>query len=298
MPDTNSAAADSLGAIVGQEMIHLCLACNILNALGGSPDLTHPPAYPGNLPGDIGPPGGDPIVAHLYCFSADAMAQGMAIEQPEKPILRAALAADQTETIGQFYARLDAFLATLDPGKWIEGRNQIDDSQYFPGQLYPVNNYADAHRAIGQIVSEGEGSQETPLDFQHEVSHYYRFGEMFHNGVLTRIPEPPGYRWGPAEFGIDFDAAYPAITDPALHPFSKEPPAAQAAQAACDRAYSGLIDALQLAVTGQPAQMGAAIRAMFDLRKAAMVALTTKLNDGKVAGPAFRYTPTRPGAPS
>lgn len=302
-PGANPAAAAILGDIVGQEMIHLCLACNIMNALGGNPVLTSPLTYPSTLPGNIGPPGGDPIVAHLWKFSPEAMAQGMAIESPENPIVfpPATLTAAEAETerIGQFYARLDAFLATLPASDWTAGINQITDAQFFPGQLYAVNDYADAHRAITQIVSEGEGSADTPLDFENEVSHYYRFREVHDNLVLTKTATPPGYQWGPAQLGVDWTAVYPAIDDPSTYNFSGEPPAAQAAQAACNLAYSQLIDALQLAVTGQPGQLGAAVRAMFDLRKTAMVALNTPLSDGtSVAGPAFLYTPTSAGASS
>jgi hypothetical protein len=300
LPGANDKAASYLGDIVGQEMIHMCLACNILNSLGGKPILSKPtaqppfpPIFPTTLPGDIGPPDGNPILVHLLPFSQCAMEQGMAIEQPAKPILFASAgsADDQTETIGQFYAKLDAFLSTLDPGAWT-GADQIDDSQFFAGQLFAINSYEDAHRAIIQIVSEGEGSSDSPLDFQNEVSHYYRFKEMCLNQVLTKSPNPPGYQWGPAAFGIDWNAAYPAICDPTNHDFSHEPEAAQAAQAACNLAYSRLVDLLELAMNGQQGQLGAAVRAMFDLRKAAMVALQTPLNDGQVAGPSFLYTPT------
>lgn len=302
LPGVNDQAATYLGDIVNQEMIHMCLACNILNSLGGKPVLSNPaasppfpPVFPTTLPGDIGPPDGNPVLVHLWRFSEKAAEQGMAIEQPVSPLLfaSAGLEADDsgTETIGQFYEKLDAFLATLDPGAWT-GQNQIDDSQFFSGQLYPIESYADAHRAISQIVSEGEGSSESPLDFQNEVSHYYRFKEMFLNQVLTKSPNPPGYQWGPAAFGIDWNAVYPAIDDPAQHDFSNEPEAAQEAQTACNLAYSQLVDLLQLAMTGQPGQLGAAVRAMFDLRKAAMMALTSPLNDGQVAGPSFLYTPT------
>jgi hypothetical protein len=98
---------------------------------------------------------------------------------------------------------------------------------------------------------------------------------------------------------VDWSAAYPAIPDPGSHDFSKDSEAAQAAQAACDGAYSGMIDALQLAVTGHAGQLGAAVRRMFELRMAAMAALQVPLADGRsVAGPSFLYTPTGSGASS
>lgn len=305
LPDTNARAFANLSEIVGQEMVHLCLACNILNALGGSPVLTNAPHYPGPLPGDIGPPGGDPITISLLPFSLEAMQQGMAIELPEDPIeipvgvLAAAPEDDGTETIGQFYHRLDHFLSTLDQSAWHVGRNQIDDSQFFQGQLLAVNDYAGAHVAISQIISEGEGNTASPLDFQSEVSHYYRFDELARNLVLTKSPNPPGFQWGPEQVGVDFSLVYPAIVNPQLHDFSADPQEAQDAQQACNLAYTQLIDMLQLAFNGDPGQLGLAVRAMFDLRKAAVVALNSPLADGKsVAGPSFLYQPVNAGASS
>jgi hypothetical protein len=303
-PGTNAEAAQRIKSVVLQEMIHMCLASNILNALGGNPAL-HPQTYPGPLPGDIGPHG-TPLTVHLYPFSIEAMKQGMAIEQPENPpnfpieTLLAAAAPTRAVTIGQFYAALDKFLKALPANDWTPGRNQIVDNQFFAGQLFAINGYPDARKAIQEIVSEGEGTPKgtkaDPLDFQDEVAHYYRFGEVYHNNVLTKADNPLGYAWGPAPLGVDWSGAYPAITDPGLHDFSKDPPDAQAAQNACNAAFADMVEALQGAVTGQAGELGVAVRAMFDLRMAARQAFTTPLGDGtRVAGPAFLYRPVPAG---
>ena len=292
-PNTNQAAADLIHSVVMQEMIHFTLDCNILNALGGDPVVTAP-TYPGPLPGDIGPHG-QALTLHLHPFSRVAMEQAMAIEEPavvpDFPIVREAFAveAERAVTIGEFYAELDAFLATLPASDWTPNRHQIDDDQFFAGQLFPVNGYADAHTAITQIVSEGEGALDEPLDFQHQIAHYYRFGEVFHDKVLTKTSQDPGYQWGPQPLGVDWAAAYPAIPDPELHDFSKDSPEARAAQQQCNEAYTRLIDSLQQAVTGTAGALGVAVRAMCDLAMAAAHAVTVPLADGKVAGPAFLY---------
>lgn len=300
LPGTNPAAIERLDTIVGQEMVHMCLASNILNAIGGQVCI-NPPTYPGPLPGGVA--GG--ISIGLLPFSPGAMQQGMAIEEPEDPIdppmLAAALAAGGTQdvTIGQYYHLLDQALAALPPSQWQPNRNQITDAQFFPGQLFAVNGYPDAHRAISQIVSEGEGTPVnpgqtgSPLDFQNELAHYYRFQELFLNRVLTKDPDDPtnptGYRWG-GPLGVDWAAVYPAIPNPEQHDFSRDPPEARQAQADCTAAYSGMVNALTDAFRGGPAGLGAAVRHMFELRMAAMKALTTPLADGRsVAGPAFIY---------
>ena len=157
-------------------MTHLCLASNILNALGGTPVL-RPPTYPGPLPGDIGP-GCTPLTIHIYPLSREAMKQAMDIEQPEDPpeipvremLATIASTGPRTVTIGQFYEVLDHFLATLPATAWTPNRNQITDDQFFPGQLFAVNGSPDAHRAIQEIVSEGEGSKNSPLTFQGDIA--------------------------------------------------------------------------------------------------------------------------------
>jgi hypothetical protein len=304
-PGENVTSAQLIKSVLMQEMIHMCLACNILNALGGAP-LLIAPTYPGTLPGDIGPEDGDALVVSLLPFSEAAMDQGMNIEQPVKipdyPVVSLTAEAEAeavpgSGTIGQFYDRLDAFLATLPASDWIPDRNQITDDQFFVGQIFAVNNYADAHKAIAEIVSEGEGAPDDPLDFQEELAHYYRFGEVFYDKVLTRIPEEPGYQWGPDSLGVDWDQVYPAIPNPGTHDFSQDSQAAQDAQTACNLAFTAMVDALQAAVNGTEGELGNAVRAMFDLRLAAKVALHTPLADGvSVAGPSFLYTPIYVGA--
>jgi hypothetical protein len=299
-PGTNAGAAQRIRSVALQEMVHMCLACNILNALGADPAIV-PPTYPGPLPGDIGP-NGTPLTVHLLPFSPEAMAQAMAIEQPETvpdfPVheLFVATAPTKAVTIGQFYEALDTFLATLPESDWHADRPQIVDDQFFPGQLFAVTGYADAHRAISEIVSEGEGARNDPLDFQDEIAHFYRFGEIHHEKVLTKANNPLGYAWGPETLEVDWAGVYPAITDPGTHDFSQDPPAAIAAQAACDTAFTALVDALQRAVTGNAGALGIAVQAMFDLRMAARYAFTVPLADpSRVAGPAFRYNTRQAG---
>ena len=52
-PGTNSDAFHVIRVVVVEEMLHLTLAANIMNAVGGTPDLTRPdfvPNYPAYLP--------------------------------------------------------------------------------------------------------------------------------------------------------------------------------------------------------------------------------------------------------
>lgn len=296
---TNEAAARAITAIVMQEMVHMALAANVLNAIGGQPKLAEAsvvPSFPGPLPYAIGGDGGEPFVVHLLPFGEAAMAQAARIEEPEDrlefPDLRAAGLAPTYQTIGQFYEALDAALGELGPGHWADPpRHQIADHPFLPGEVRPVTGYPEASAAIRRIVSEGEGSPTSPLDFEGEVAHYYRFEEIRRNQVLEKdVRAPGGFGWG-GPLGVDWAGVIPAIADPAAHDFSGDP-AGKAAQDACDRAYTVLLQDLERAVNGQPARLGNAVRAMFDLRLAAEAALATPLAGlDAAAGPAFRFRP-------
>src|SRR5205814_1549988 len=51
-PGANAAVAEIIHSVVIEEMLHMSIACNILNALGGAPDINVPgfiPGYPGPL---------------------------------------------------------------------------------------------------------------------------------------------------------------------------------------------------------------------------------------------------------
>jgi len=298
--DSNQVSYKRILDIVREEMIHMCLACNILNAIGGSPriaDREVVPTYPGPLPGDIGSENGEIFEVGLIPFSPASLDQAMRIEEPDEPIefLEARLAAAAVEpdayTIGEFYHRLDQGLSRLPASAWPNpARKQIGDQPFFPGELFPVTAYDDAHRAILRIVSQGEGNPTSPLDFEGEVSHYYRFSEIRRDQVLEKADNPQGFVWG-APLGVNWEAVMPAISNPSEYDFSYYPEA-QAAQDECDLAFTKMLQELQLAVSGQPQRLGNAVRFMFDLRLAAIHAFATPLQGlNKSAGPAFRYRP-------
>jgi Ferritin-like len=81
-PMTNSDATHILRVVVVEEMLHLTLAANILNAVGGEPDLTVPcfvPDYPAYLP-----TGETDFQVSLEAFSLAAVDTFLNIERPAK----------------------------------------------------------------------------------------------------------------------------------------------------------------------------------------------------------------------
>ena len=136
------AARQILHSIVIEEMLHMHLACNILNAIGGAPAINAPnfiPTYPGPLPMGIG--GADGLVVGIKRYSkATVQNTFMEIEEPENPIhipvkTTAFDAIEPSyETIGQFYAAIGDEITkqgnsifTGDPGRQVPGATIVKD---------------------------------------------------------------------------------------------------------------------------------------------------------------------------
>jgi hypothetical protein len=79
-PGKNSDAWHVIRVVAVEEMLHLTLVANVMNAVGGTPDLTKPnfvPNYPARLP--CGP---DYFEVHLRPFSHEALDTFLKIEKP------------------------------------------------------------------------------------------------------------------------------------------------------------------------------------------------------------------------
>lgn len=81
-PDKNTDARHVIRVVAVEEMLHLTLVANVMNAVGGTPDLTKPgfvPNYPAHLP--CGP---EQFRVHLRPFSPAALDTFLTIEKPAK----------------------------------------------------------------------------------------------------------------------------------------------------------------------------------------------------------------------
>src|SRR5260370_13048777 len=79
-PGSNSDARHIVRVVVIEEMLHLSLVANVMNAVGGTPDLTQPgfvPRYPACLPD-----GEQDFQVDLQPFSNDAVSTFLQIEPP------------------------------------------------------------------------------------------------------------------------------------------------------------------------------------------------------------------------
>jgi hypothetical protein len=286
-----------INSVVLEEMLHMGLACNMLTAIGGQPQIVAP-TYPGGLPGGVRPE----LEVYLAGLSSATVEMYMQIETPETPVAAAA-DAETFPTLGAFYDAISAAFATLSPP--LSATGQIETTIGVPdpddpggsGELtepLPIlATIADVQAAIATIKDQGEGTSTSPDAPQFdggELAHYYRFGEILNAKQLVQVD-------GKWEF------TGPAVPFPDCYPVARIPdggyPDVPAVQA-FDAQYAQLIGLLESAWSGGGVSvLETAIGVMLGLYTTYVLPLVqTPLPDGGGNfGPDFLPTPGTP-APS
>lgn len=177
LKDPKSTVYDLIRSVVIEEMLHMALACNLLNAIGGKPvidDRAVVPRYPGHLPGGVE----GSLTVSLKPLSRDLVKDVfMAIEEPEEPIpfggceLAGPRQTDQGKTIGDFYTQIKENMKrqgetifTGDPARQvtdqsIDGSLQLrsaESHRKLKDLLIAVTDLASAVEAIDTIVEQGD----------------------------------------------------------------------------------------------------------------------------------------------
>ncbi|GAA2149444.1 ferritin-like protein [Humibacillus xanthopallidus] len=303
----NSEAAAIIGSVVGEEMLHLTIACNVLNAIGGTPRIDDPtfiPSYPGPLPMGVH----SSLTVGLAKLSRRLVHDVfMAIEEPESVIhipdgvpraLTAMAGQPEFATIGQFYAAIKEKLADLEDasGKQKEtifvgdpARQVVDSRWYSSAELFAVSGLASALAAIDVIVEQGEGTGASPLDGQHVVAHYYRFAEIVHGRRLVSVDAPPGWAFAGEPVGLDPAGVWDLVTDAK----SADYPAHSPARVLVDMfnlSYTTLLGALDRTFNGHPDELSMALSVMVEMQLTAQKLVSTRLpGTGRFAAPTFEY---------
>jgi hypothetical protein len=304
-PARNAEVAALLRSVVLDEMLHMALACNVLNALGADPELDRPGflcPYPGPLPGGVE----GQLTVHLAPFSEAQLEAFCTIEASSKEIdypvtERAVAMAAPTPptTIGEFYGQIAARIDGLDDGEFSPVRRRQVGPDVLPGAVV-VTDRATAREAIEVIVEQGEGTGQSPLSAARskQLAHLYRFREIQKRGRLVEVPDaPPGAR--PEEkytydrnqpIAFDPQGVYPVPTDPS----SASYPRGGAARNLCDRfnyTYTNLLKALQATFACEPGRFGAAIGLMMSLKQQAREMMSGSNPAGVHVGPSFEWKP-------
>jgi rubrerythrin len=298
---SNANISRLIGSIVRQEMMHMTIAANVLNAIGGQPQTNKPefiPTYPGPLPMSIGGAGFDVGIA---AFSKSLLENVfMKIEEPEHPIpVKRALAAapDQYATIGEFYEAIIAKIRALGNRIFVPAVERQVLSWFPPDQLYPITNVDSACSALDIIVRQGEGTTRDPMQSPGDPAHYYKFGEI----VAGRRIVKQGTGWAYAGEPIPYDegGVYPMKPNPTLAGFPRGSQARTRAEQFAYN-YTSLLNALQRAFNGEPKHIDVVIGLMYDLKVMAVALMSTPLwdGDGMNAGPCYEYVTALTGAES
>lgn len=300
-PRRNVDAYDVVMSVMMEEMLHLTLAANLLNAVGGSPVVDAPhmlPGYPAPLPH-----GDRSFEVSLLPFGKEALELFLRIEEPSAP--EAPAESDAYETIGQFYAAIEMGLRDLctqlgedavfsgDPARQV-----TSDAVYRgSGEIIAVADLSTALKALAEIVEQGEGAahrdiwdgdQEMSHPDRPEVAHYYRFQELFAGRRFQPGDTPQtGPTGGPVS--VEWDEIYPMRPNPRIADNDPGNPVREA-QEKFNSAYCDLLQQLERAFNGEPQLLGAATAAMYGLKAQAIALLQTPLPSGtETAGPTFEY---------
>jgi hypothetical protein len=274
-PGENTDVADLIRSVVIEEMLHLTIAANVLNALGGCPVLDSRDVvldYPAQLP--MGVTGG--LTVHIGPMSISQCEAFMQIEQPEDPI--ADRAGSNVVTIGDFYAAIiDKIKEFGEPAFATPSAPQVTAPWFPSSQLFAVTDVASAARALGIIVEQGEGTTTSPEDGDGagELAHYYRFAEIKHGRRL--VPDPS------AEEGFSYTGDPVVFTPSGVHPMITDPktafypPGTKAGLLTeqFGRSFRHLLVALQKTFTGRPLALNAAMGTMYELRLQVLAMTTT-----------------------
>ncbi|MFE4698993.1 ferritin-like protein [Streptomyces sp. NPDC056738] len=305
---TNSDAAHIIRVTAVEEMLHLTLAANVLNSIGGTPDLTRPgfvPSYPARLPD-----GEDDFTVDLRPFSPEAVETFCKIERPGKAPgadsrlvrspdrkTRFLVSSPTTEqmrfySIGEFYEEIIEGLekvAANDPALFQGDPARQVGPEYFysgGGEVVVVSDLESAQQALRFIAGQGEGLDCGIYDAEGELAHYYRFRQL-QLGRYYQVGDHPDAPSGPS-LSISWDDVYKVKTSVRLADY---PAGSELARVAEDfnADYGAFLALLTKAFNGQPEVLQESVCEMFRLRDGFNRLVCTPLpgGGGLHAGPTF-----------
>jgi hypothetical protein len=296
----NPGIANIIKSVVIEEMLHMTLSANVLNALGGAPQIDRPgfiPTYPGPLPGGVE----SDLTVNLAPFSMKQLQTFIQIEEPENPLnFKAALALGPTTTIGEFYTAISDAIGHLGEGAFVKPpRHQVGPD--LMRESVVVTNVATAQQAIAVIIEQGEGTSASPEEVVGgRYAHYYRFMEIQKGHLLVPVPgaTAPDQKYAYTGTPVAFDATgvYSAPTNPALPPGYPAGSPQAFANHNFNYAYTSLLLTLHELFNGQAnqEQFNRAIGLMMSLEGQAKAMMAGIPYSARVIGPSFEYQPVNP----
>lgn len=295
----NAESVQILQSVVMEEMLHLALVANVLNAVGGEPQISPRlgtglvrKSYPSNLPHvDM------QLSVQLRKFGPDAIRTFMAIEAPERPEDWAdATRRGRIQSIGHFYdLLLDQLVSTaIDLGEEAvfsgDPNRQLQLEHYYGGggNILPIRCLTDAKDAIVEVAQQGEGRKLSNVTGDSErfgqpkeVAHFYRFKQILAGRYYERddeVQDPTGL-----PLSADWAAVLPMRDDPRSD--EDLPSSSRELWTQLDNDYAELLDIIHRAFNGEPSELHLAIPTMYRLRHKATALMNVPRQDGTTLGP-------------
>jgi hypothetical protein len=305
----NAEPIEVIRQVMVEEMLHIVLVANVMNAIGFTPVMNDPkqlPRYPRKLLGDRGPE------IRLRRFDRE---QVKAFREVERGVedARKARKCEYT-TIGGMYLCIQQRLrdacdkhgeGTIFTGK-IERQISAGDYYGAGGEVMTVRCLNSAIHAITEIMEEGEGADlgnragdgdripGPPGEDRMDVAHFFKFNEMLHSRYYRpddHVDAPPSGD----DMVVDWNAVWPMRDDPKSEDYAGLPDI-QALSDSFNEAYSALLDGLQAAFSGNKDHLRGLVPVMYQLRDRAQKLMRVPL-PGMVpmqtAGPTWDYVTAR-----
>ncbi|WP_017609989.1 ferritin-like domain-containing protein [Nocardiopsis xinjiangensis] len=279
-PGTNSTAYYTIRSVLLEEMLHMTMAANLLNAVGGEPEVAHPEfigKYPAQLPMSstaLAPIG-------LRHFSREALNTFLAIEKPR------AFHTDEKDgagwtSIGQFYDTVGQGIRALveEQGEhevFTGSRGkQVGPGDFYNsgGEVFHVTGLDTALTALEMISEQGEGVHDSIWDSddqlfgeERQLAHYFRFNEIAEGRCYSPNDAPQRPPSGPM-LDVTWEDTYPIKGDSTVAEYGKyqHGRAVHRKAVAFNETYATLLSCLETAFRGAPQTMAMAVPIMLELR--------------------------------
>jgi hypothetical protein len=297
--DPTSETAKAILEVAKEEMNHMAMACNIMNAVGGYVNCANPnfiPSYPTDLPGHSQTVTSMKI--GLHSLSIQSIVGFMYIELPRDPNEEAD-PEDGWTSIADFYLDVLADIDELDDEDFNHGRQLNNtDSPDASGFLISVNSKLDAKLCIAEIIEQGEGLKRKKDNenrrLKHLKSHFERFYDIYKS--MGGYGEVDYDDFNPTELMECVDdqvyqhfmkGVYPMISNPGATKIDAT--LYNLENLKFNSLYSHMLDNIHTQKEKAHPDMSVAIQTMFSLGRHAAALRSIKLNDGLVGGPSFEY---------
>lgn len=295
-PAENREAANLIRGVMIEEMLHLALVANVLNAVGGTVQLgaDNIPSYPLRLNFEGKAFRDRDFPVNLAPFSAENIDTFMKIEEPQSLAAPRPAVLKEIDipglTIGELYMNIIALLGELGPAVFTgDPARQLHDDYYWGGnnQIIPVSDLDSAKHALNIVITQGEGAWRVPGD--SPLGHYYRFAEIHYQRLYSPGDDPAKPPTG-APLPVDYAAVFPIKVNPKKSDYAGSELATL--NDTFNARYTMLLQQLAQALAGTPKTLYTAImNGMHGLTSAAAEMMTTPIDGagGTTGCPTFDW---------